>query len=206
MKNKYFVLILGESTGVECLKSLLKLNFINIKYVISANKIYNFILKKICNKNNIIFYDLKNFRKKKIKIQNNKTEEFILLSIFSNLILKKDFLKQFKNRSYNIHPGLLPFYPGKNCVSGAIYNLEKKTGVTLHLMTKKIDQGPIVTKKVININSRKETLLSLMEKLKKIAIILIKNFIFDILKKKTMKTYRNELWYLCKGQPSRKKK
>ena len=109
MINKYFVLILGESTGVECLKTLLQLKFINIKYVVCANKIYNSILKKICNKNDIIFYNMKNFKKKKIKIQNKKAEEFILLSIFSNLILKKAFLKQFKNRSYNIHPGLLPF-------------------------------------------------------------------------------------------------
>ena len=107
--------------------------------------------------------------------------------------MKENFLKQFKKRCYNIHPGILPFYPGKNCVSGSIYNLEKMNGVTLHLMTTKVDQGPIIMKKMFKINKGKETLLSLMLKLKKSTIILLNEFIFSTLEKSKIITYKNNI-------------
>lgn len=193
MINKNFILILGESTGVECFKKLIKSEVKSIRYVISTNKIYNIIIRNICKKNKIIFYNSKNFERNKIRIKNTKKDKFILLSIFSNLILKEKFLKKFKKRCYNIHPGILPFYPGKNCVSGSIYNLEKMNGVTLHLMTAKVDQGPIIMKKIFKINKGKETLLSLMVKLKKSTIILLNEFIFSTLDKNKIITYKNNI-------------
>ena len=193
MINKNFILILGESTGVECFKKLIKSKVKNIRYVICTNKIYNTIIRNICKKNKIIFYNSKNFKRNKIRIRNTKKDKFILISIFSNLILKENFLKQFKKRCYNIHPGILPFYPGKNCVSGSIYNLEKMNGVTLHLMTTKVDQGPIIMKKMFKINKGKETLLSLMLKLKKSTIILLNEFIFSTLEKSKIITYKNNI-------------
>ena len=147
MKNKKFIFIIGESTGLECFKEILKLKIIDISHVISSNKNYNLIIKKICKINNISFSLLNNYRINKIKYKNNKDVEYILISIFSNLIIDKKILKKFNYKCFNFHPGLLPSYPGKNCVSGVIYNQEKNTAVTLHQMKQKIDEGKIIFKK-----------------------------------------------------------
>ena len=109
--KKSIAVIIGESTGLLCLKKL----------IIARN---NFFSKKKFLKE----------EKKIIKI--NKKCNF-LISIYSSLLLSKNFLKSFNYQCYNFHPGILPFYPGKNCVSGAIYNSEKEIGVTIHKMEKK---------------------------------------------------------------------
>ncbi len=193
MKNKKFIFIIGESTGLECFKEILKLKIIDISHVISSNKNYNLIIRKICKINDISFSSSNNHRINEIKYKNNKDIEYILISIFSNLIIDKKILKKFNYKCFNFHPGLLPLYPGKNCVSGAIYNQEKSTAVTLHKMKQKIDEGKIIFKKKISINVKKETLISLMLKLKFATIDMVKKFIIHIYKNKTIKMYKNDI-------------
>ena len=53
--------------------------------------------------------------------------------------------------SFNVHPGLLPYYPGTNSISGALYNNEKTTGITIHLINEKLDGGNICLVKKIKI-------------------------------------------------------
>ena len=48
MKDKKFIFIIGESTGLECFKKILKLKIVDISHVISSNKNYNLIIRKIC--------------------------------------------------------------------------------------------------------------------------------------------------------------
>ena len=78
----------------------------------------------------------------------------VILSIFSRYIFSKNFIKNFKGVIYNMHPGLLPYYPGTNSISGTLYNCEKFTGVSIHAVTNKIDEGDIVLSKKIQINKR----------------------------------------------------
>lgn len=174
MKNKFLILVIGESTGLECFKVLLKKKYLTISYVISVDSKYNFIIKKLCKNYKINFISKKKFIKNnKIKFYKNK--KYILLSIFSNLILKESFLKKFNGSAYNFHPAILPQYPGKNCVSGTLYNDEKTTGVSIHIITKNVDAGPILKIAKLNINQN-ETLIQLMYRLKLLTINLIKNF------------------------------
>ena len=51
----------------------------------------------------------------------------------------------------NAHPGLMPKFQGCNNLEWAIY-LDKKVGVTVHLMTEKIDNGPIIIQKSLMFN------------------------------------------------------
>ena len=155
MKDKYVILVIGESTGLECLKNFIKNKNINIYLVISVDEKYNFIIKKICDNNNIQFITKSYFNKKKQKLLFDDDKRYILISIFSNLILNKYFLKNFTGNAFNLHPGILPFYAGKNCVSGAIYNNEKFAGVTLHKITEKIDAGQIISRKKIRIKKKR---------------------------------------------------
>ena len=190
MKNKSLIIVIGESTGLECLKNLIKLKILDIFLVVSVDQKYHKIIKKICKKNKINFTTSIVFKKKFKKIKFLKENNYFLLSVFSNLIIQKDFLKKFEGRAFNFHPGLLPYYPGKNCVSGALYNEEKKSGVTLHVMTPSVDKGEIIKKKIIKI-SEKDNLITLMLKLKLCCIELFKNFSKDLFNGKSFKRLSN---------------
>ena len=179
MKNKSLILVIGESTGLECLRNLLKLRLLDIFLVVSVDPKYHKIIKKICKNNKIIFLTSNKFKNNYEKIKFQKKKNYFLFSIFSNLIIKKDFLKKFNKKAFNLHPGLLPYYPGKNCVSGVLYNDDKETGVTLHLMSGKVDRGLIIDKNKIKI-LKKDNLLTLMQKLKLSGINLFNKFINDL--------------------------
>ncbi len=137
-------LIVGQAVGLKCLKIFFNKDNVKIDFVISSDQKYNFALKNLCLANNIKFYyTLKEYLKK----NNKKNKRYVfLLSIFSKIILKKNFLKRFK-KSYNLHPAILPEYPGINPISGMIFNREKKIGITLHEISEKIDAGKIIMKK-----------------------------------------------------------
>ena len=125
--KRSIAVIIGESTGLLCLKKLIiaRNNFFDISYVVNSDIKYNKEIKQICKKNKINFFSKKNFLKRKKIIKINKKCNF-LISIYSSLLLSKNFLKSFNYQCYNFHPGILPFYPGKNCVSGAFIILKKK--------------------------------------------------------------------------------
>jgi len=190
MKSRFLVLVIGESIGYQCLLNFIKNKLIKISNVVSTDQKYDFSIKKLCNFYNIKFCTSREFKKNQKIIRFNKKKQYLLISIFSNLILKNDFLKNFNNRAYNLHPGLLPQYPGKNCVSGVLYNDEKFAGVSLHLMTKKIDQGPIIKKIKVRIMNN-DNLLKLMGKLKSAGIKIIHKFEKDLYLKKKFKLIKN---------------
>ena len=192
MKNKIFVLIIGESTGLECLKVALKKKYFKISHVISVDKKYNEVIFKLCKLNRISFLTSEQFKKKTKKITFKKENKHYLISIFSNLILKSNFLKKFHGRAYNFHPGLLPFYPGKNCVSGALYNNEKKTGISLHFIKQKVDTGAIIRRKLVQINNQ-DNLMTLMLKLKNNCIIIFKKFLNDLYHEKKFQKIKNNI-------------
>ncbi len=187
MKTKYLkknyripiALIIGESTGLLSLKKIIsKPNyFINIKYVVNSDKTYEKKIKLLCNQKKIKFYSKRQFKLNKAEILKLNKKCKILISIYSNIILSKEFLKSLNYKCYNFHPGILPFYPGKNCVSGAIYNSERKIGVTIHKMNNFIDRGKILMQKKVEI-SLNENLLTAMTKLRTILLELLDRFIF----------------------------
>tara|TARA_B110000037_G_scaffold222687_1_gene298891 strand:- start:1430 stop:2299 length:870 start_codon:yes stop_codon:yes gene_type:complete len=201
MKNKSLILIIGESTGLECFKNLIKLNYFKIFLVVSVDFNYHNIIKKICKKNYINFQTSSHFKKNFHKINFTKNQKYILLSIFSNLILKKIFLRKFDGRAYNLHPGLLPYYPGKNCVSGALYNDEKETGVSLHLIKEEIDTGAIIKKIKIKI-LKSDNLITIMFKLKLIGIKIIIKFIKNAYLNKKLSLKKNTV-HLKKNFPKK---
>ena len=191
MKNKLLVIIIGESTGFQCLKNIIKSNYFNIAMVISTDKNYHNAIKTICKTYQVRYLNSDQFKKKKITFSNQKQKLF-LISIFSNLILNKSFLNKFGKNCFNLHPGILPYYPGKNCVSGALYNNEKKTGLTIHHITEKVDQGSIIRQIKIKI-SNNDNLLTIMAKLKKSSIKLIDKFIKDLYQNKKITYSKNKI-------------
>jgi phosphoribosylglycinamide formyltransferase-1 len=64
-------------------------------------------------------------------------------------ILKGEFLRAFANRVVNIHPALLPSFPGLEAWKQALDYGVKVTGVTVHLVDQGIDTGPILAQQTV---------------------------------------------------------
>jgi phosphoribosylglycinamide formyltransferase-1 len=69
--------------------------------------------------------------------------ELVCLAGFMRLITKV-LLRAFENRILNIHPALLPSYPGMHGVRQAIDGGARISGCTVHLVDEGTDSGPIV--------------------------------------------------------------
>ncbi len=77
-------------------------------------------------------------------------------------VLKKPFLKAFP-RIVNLHPSLLPAYPGLNSIQRALEAGEKQTGCTVHRVTADVDAGDVIDQATVNIDPA-DTLESLEAK------------------------------------------
>lgn len=75
-------------------------------------------------------------------------------------ILSASFIDQFPGRVVNIHPSLLPAFPGAHAVEAALDHSVKVTGVTVHVVDEKVDNGPIIAQVPVEVfpNDTVETL------------------------------------------------
>ena len=69
--------------------------------------------------------------------------ELVCLAGFMRL-LTATFLDRFPNRVLNVHPSLLPAFPGVDAQTQALEHGVKVAGATVHLVTPELDAGPIV--------------------------------------------------------------
>ena len=59
-------------------------------------------------------------------------------------LLSPQFVQRFRNRIINVHPALLPAFPGLEAVQQALDHGSKVTGVTVHFVDEGVDSGPII--------------------------------------------------------------
>ena len=59
-------------------------------------------------------------------------------------ILGADFIRRFEGKIVNVHPSLLPAFPGVQAIEKAIEHGVKVAGVTVHFVDEGVDSGPIV--------------------------------------------------------------
>lgn len=64
-------------------------------------------------------------------------------------ILSDEFVQHFHERIVNIHPSLLPAFPGANAVEEALKHGVKVSGCTVHLVNEKLDGGPILAQATV---------------------------------------------------------
>ncbi len=69
--------------------------------------------------------------------------DFVVLARFMK-ILSPDFVWRYKNRIINIHPSLLPSFPGPQAYRQAYEHGVKIVGVTAHFVSMHLDEGPII--------------------------------------------------------------
>lgn len=66
-------------------------------------------------------------------------------------LLSPEFIGRFRNRVINVHPALLPSFPGIDALQQAIDHGSKITGVTVHFVDEGVDSGPIILQRPVPI-------------------------------------------------------
>jgi phosphoribosylglycinamide formyltransferase-1 len=77
---------------------------------------------------------------------------FMVLAGFMR-ILAPAAVERFPNRIINIHPSLLPAFPGAHAVEEALSNGVKLTGVTIHVVDELVDHGPILAQEAVRVEA-----------------------------------------------------
>lgn len=67
-------------------------------------------------------------------------------------VLSPEFVGRFRGRILNIHPSLLPSFPGLDAQKQALEHGVRKTGCTVHLVDETLDGGPIIAQRVVSVH------------------------------------------------------
>jgi formyltetrahydrofolate deformylase len=115
-------------------------------------------LRYLADSYKIPFYIFSNANRKKNEIAmleflKNFEVDLIVLARYMK-ILSPDFVWRYENQIINIHPSLLPSFPGAEAYRQAFEKGVKVAGVTAHFVTMDLDQGPIIAQEVFAVESQ----------------------------------------------------
>ena len=82
--------------------------------------------------------------------------EIVVLAGYMHL-LTAPFLRRFPGRVVNVHPSLLPAFPGAHALDDAVAAGVAATGVTIHTVDEGLDTGPVIVQEEVPVEPR-ETL------------------------------------------------
>jgi len=85
-----------------------------------------------------------------IEALRNECVEWIVLAGFMK-VLTSNFVRAFPNRIVNIHPALLPAFPGAHAIKDALDAQADITGVTIHIVDEYVDHGAIIAQEEVPI-------------------------------------------------------
>lgn len=81
--------------------------------------------------------------------------DLIVLAGYMKLIVSRGFLQKYSGRIINIHPSLLPKYPGAHAQKDAFLAGEKISGLTIHFVDSSLDGGPVIYREEVDISDCK---------------------------------------------------
>ena len=157
---KIAVLISGNGSNLEALIEACKKNVINgsVDIIISNNpdaygiqraKNYSIDYKIIDNNR---FKTRGDFDRALLEELEDSDPDLVVLAGFMR-ILTPVMIEAFKNKIINIHPSLLPKYPGLDTHNSVIKNGDSKHGVTIHFVNEVLDGGQIIAQGEISVNA-----------------------------------------------------
>lgn len=194
MKNKVIFVGTGRF-ALPILKAVIDCPFFEIAFIVtSPNKLAG--RKKELTPppvkqaaSNLLILQPKKIEDIKEKILKEKPDLAVLADY--GQIIPKDILDIPRLGFVNIHPSLLPKYRGPSPIQTSILNGEKKTGISIMLMDGKMDHGPIISQKEIEISSD-DTYQSLEEKLSQEAAVFLMEVLPQYIKGEIKPKEQNE--------------
>jgi phosphoribosylglycinamide formyltransferase-1 len=109
-----------------------------------------------------LFDSKDDFDKELISIIDELDVSLIVLAGYMK-ILSSEFISHFSGKILNIHPSLLPKFPGLNTHQKAIDAEVKYHGASVHFVTEELDGGPVISQEIVEVDS-KDTEYSLAQK------------------------------------------
>lgn len=97
------------------------------------------------------FQDREHFDRTLIERLDAYQPDLIVLAGFMR-ILSPIFINHYRNKIINIHPSLLPKYPGLDTHQRVIEAFDSEHGITIHFVTDELDGGPIIAQATFKIN------------------------------------------------------
>lgn len=156
MSLKIAVLVSGRGSNLQAIIDAIESGKINgVIEVVISNKKDAYALER-AKRHNIegVFIDSSSYKNKDdydraiIKILDDKNIELVCLAGFMR-ILTPYFVNKYKRRIINIHPSLLPAFPGLEVQKKALDYGVKFTGATVHFVDEGVDSGPIILQSVV---------------------------------------------------------
>ncbi|HEY5605776.1 MAG TPA: phosphoribosylglycinamide formyltransferase [Thermoplasmata archaeon] len=92
--------------------------------------------------------DREAFEREVMSVLNGKHVDLVVFAGFMRLVTPY-FVKAFPNRIMNIHPSLLPAYPGAHAHRDVLAAGAKVSGLTIHFVDASLDGGPIILQKAV---------------------------------------------------------
>ena len=171
---KIIVLISGNGSNLQAIIDACKTGLINGNVVgVISNRDDAFGLErakkdnipsKVINHNN---YNTRiDFDQKLVSTIKKFQPDLVVLAGFMR-ILSPIMTSAFKDKMINIHPSLLPKYPGLNTHEQVIANNDAEHGVTIHSVSEELDGGPIIAQSKILVH-KKQKLDDLIERIHKV--------------------------------------
>ncbi len=104
--------------------------------------------------------------------------DLIVLAGFMRILGTK-ITSKFSNKMINIHPSLLPMYPGLHTHEKVLENKDTHHGISIHYVSSELDAGPLIAQGFIDI-SKDETLENIIKRIHKIEHLLLPEIINEI--------------------------
>ena len=203
--KKIAVLISGSGSNLEAIADACSKNKINgeITCVISNNssaygikRAKNYNLKTFVVDHNL-FGTRSEFDDEIEKILIGEEIQLVVLAGFMR-VLNKEIVNKFSGKMINLHPSLLPLYPGLNTHDKVIKNNDCEHGISIHYVSPELDAGPIIAQGRIKVR-KNEDIKDLEKRIHQIEHRLLPEIINEIcigniyLDKKTVKFKNNNI-------------
>lgn len=88
------------------------------------------------------------FEREMVEVLERHKVELVVMAGFMRL-LTPHFIEKYKDRLINIHPALLPSFPGTHGQRDALEHGVKVSGCTVHFVDKNMDAGPIILQRAV---------------------------------------------------------
>jgi len=184
--KKIAVMISGSGSNLEAIVKACHARNIygEIVHVISNNsdaygieraKKYNIPVKIIDHKS---YTDRDDFDDALKEFLDNLEIDLIILAGFMR-ILGKNITEKFYGKMINLHPSLLPLYPGLNTHTQALNNKDEYHGISIHFVSAELDAGPLIAQGKVSVKAD-DDLEKLVSKIHKVEHDLLPKIINEL--------------------------